>query len=91
MRITAEVSLYPLTENYESIVIDFIQKLKRDSIRVEVNGLSTQLFGEYEEVMNLLQKEAKLLFEQQKAVLVMKFTASDKELTIEQLPDILKE
>jgi uncharacterized protein YqgV (UPF0045/DUF77 family) len=90
MRITAEISLYPLTENYEQVVIDFIQRLKRDTIRVEVNGLSTQLFGDYDEVMELLQVEAKSLFARQQAVLVMKIAAGDKELTKEALPAILK-
>lgn len=90
MRITAEISLYPLTENYGQVVIDFIQRFKSDTIRVEVNGLSTQLFGDYDEVMGLLQAEAKRLFASQKAVLLMKITAGDKELTKEALPDVLK-
>ena len=90
MRITAEISLYPLTEDYKQIVVDFIKTLKKEDLRVEVNGLSTQIFGEYDDVMELVQREAKRLFKQQKAVLVMKFTAGDEELTPEQVPEELK-
>ncbi len=91
MQATVEISLYPLTENYAEVVIEFIQRLKRDTIRMEVNGLSTQLFGEYEELMDLLQAEARRLFSERKAVIVMKFTAGPDALTKERLPEVLKD
>ncbi len=89
MKATLEISMYPLTENYEQVVINFIEKVKtRPNLRVEVNGLSTQVFGDYDEVMKLLSEDAKSSLEDQKAVFVFKLAAG--ELTKEQLPENLK-
>lgn len=86
---TVEISMYALEDAYEQKVIDFIQRVKHNkNIRVEVNGLSTQLFGEYEELMDVLKKEMKTVFENGKAVFVLKLAGS--ELTKEKLPEILK-
>lgn len=50
--ISAELSLYPLTPDYEPLIIDFIRLLKQQpGITVATNGLSTQLTGSYPEVM----------------------------------------
>lgn len=53
--ISAEISLYPLTTNYETIVIDFI-KLLRDQPGIELmtNQISTQVTGSYADVMQAL-------------------------------------
>jgi len=89
MTATVEISMYALEDAYEQKVIDFIQRIKQNKgIRVEVNGLSTQLFGEYDELMNLLRDEMKTVFENGKAVFVLKLAGS--ELTREKLPPILK-
>ena len=86
---TVEISMYALENAYEQKVIDFIQRIKRNkNIRVEVNGLSTQLFGEYNELMDLLRDEMKSVFENGKAVFVLKLAGS--ELTKDKLPEILK-
>lgn len=89
MILTCEISMYPLSENYARIVTDFIIKIKKyEGIRVEVNGLSTQLFGEYSVLMNVLHTELKEVFENQKAVFVLKLAAGEH--TVENLPDTLK-
>lgn len=50
--ISAEISLYPLTPDYENIIIDFIHLLRaQPGLKVTTNGLSTQLTGEYSAVM----------------------------------------
>jgi uncharacterized protein YqgV (UPF0045/DUF77 family) len=86
---TIEISMYSLTDAYEQNVIDFIQRIKLNkNIRVEVNGLSTQLFGEYDELMEVLKQEMKTVFDNGKAVFVLKLAGS--ELTKEKLPEILK-
>ena len=52
---SAELSLYPLTTDYEPIIIDFIHALRaQPGVRVATNGLSTQLTGEYKAVMAAL-------------------------------------
>ena len=81
--------MYALTDGYAEKVIDFIQRVKQNkNIRVEVNGLSTQLFGEYDLLMNVLKKEMKHDFETGKAVFLLKIAGM--ELTREKLPDVLK-
>ncbi|MEI6489144.1 MAG: hypothetical protein WCP52_09290 [Bacteroidota bacterium] len=87
---TVEVSMYALTDDYAPKVIDFIQRIKQNkNIRVEVNGLSTQLFGEYDELMLVLKNEMKHDFDNGKVVFLLKLAGS--ELTKEKLPDILKQ
>ena len=86
---TVEISMYALENAYEQKVIDFIRRIRGNkNIRVEVNGLSTQLFGDYEELMATLTGEMKQVFESGKAVFVLKLAGS--ELTKEKLPEILK-
>jgi len=89
MTATIEISMYALTEGYEQKVIDFIQRVKKNkNIRVEVNGLSTMLFGEYEELMKTVKDEMKHDFDTGKSVFIMKIAGS--ELTWEKLPEVLK-
>ena len=89
MQVTVEVSLYPLTENFEQVVIDYIHEIKKTAgIKVEVNGLSTQLFGEYDLVMETLAKVNKKTFEAYKCVVQMKMAQGEK--SVENLPDVLK-
>jgi uncharacterized protein YqgV (UPF0045/DUF77 family) len=86
---TVEISMYSLTDAYEQKVIDFIQRIKLNKdIRVEVNGLSTQLFGEYNMLMEVLKTEMKTVFEEGKAVFILKLAGM--ELTKDKLPEILK-
>lgn len=55
MIISAELSLYPLTPDYEPVIVDFIIALRNQpGLRVATNGLSTQLTGEYTAVMAAL-------------------------------------
>lgn len=89
MKATAEISMYPLHENYEAAITAFILRLKQNKdLTVDVNGLSTQLFGDYDRVMNVLQEEMKLSLEEQTVVFVIKLTKGL--LTAGDLPEILK-
>lgn len=64
MKTSIELSMYPLQENYEELIIDFIDRLNvHQEIEVVTNGMSTQVFGEYDQVMGLLQREIKTSFE----------------------------
>jgi uncharacterized protein YqgV (UPF0045/DUF77 family) len=86
---TIEISMYALTDGYEEKVIDFIQRIKKNKeIRVEVGGLSTMLYGEYNLLMQVVKEEMKHDFENGKAVFILKIAGS--ELTKEKLPDSLK-
>ncbi len=64
MKITAEISMYPLRENYVDPIQSFIKKLDQyPEIVRNTNNLSTQISGEYNDVMNCLNKEIKPVFE----------------------------
>lgn len=58
MKISVDISMYPLNQNYESEIIAFIKHLQSyNNVEIKINGLSTQLFGEYQDIMNILNSE----------------------------------
>lgn len=53
MNVSVDISLYPLTEDFLTVVDEFIQRLKNEpDLTVKVNDLSTQVFGDYETVLS---------------------------------------
>ena len=79
MKLTVEISLYPLNENFIQHVKGFIAKLKSyEELSVLSNNVSTQISGEYDYVMQVLNNEIKNVFEEVRSVLVMKFLMGDK-------------
>ncbi|MGB0862221.1 MAG: YkoF family thiamine/hydroxymethylpyrimidine-binding protein [Saprospiraceae bacterium] len=73
MQTTVEISLYPLHQDYENRVIDFLDKINAyEDIVVETNGVSTQIFGDYFKIMEMLTKEMHDVLTSQPAMFVMK-------------------
>jgi len=74
MDIGVEISLYPLHQQYIPPIEDFIARINRDgALRVVTNSMSTQIFGDYDAVMQRLLPELRTTFEHNdKAVFVMK-------------------
>jgi uncharacterized protein YqgV (UPF0045/DUF77 family) len=74
MNVSIELSMYPLGREYIPEIKAFIARLKKDEqVECQVNGMSTQIFGEYRHVMQLLNDEMASTFEQDgKCVFVMK-------------------
>jgi uncharacterized protein YqgV (UPF0045/DUF77 family) len=55
MHVSVDISLYPLTPDYEEPIKFFIQRLNEaEGIEVATNPLTTQLTGDYDRVMTLL-------------------------------------
>jgi uncharacterized protein YqgV (UPF0045/DUF77 family) len=79
MKTTVEISKYPLNEDYEPPILDFIERLnKNEKLRVNTNMTSTHVIGEYDYVMGVLQKEIKDSFVKYgKAIFVMKILNGD--------------
>ena len=79
MKTTVELSKYPLNADYEPPILDFIGRLNvHQNIIVKTNATSTHVVGDYDEVMNILQKEIKCSFEKYgKAIFVMKVLNGD--------------
>ena len=79
MNISVELTLSPLQDNFETPIIDFIKALRASGLRVMENPLSTQIYGPYEVVMDLLQTELKEVFEAvDQGLLFMKIVKSDR-------------
>ena len=79
MNISVELTLMPLQDDYRDHIVDFIKRLRDTNLRVEENGLSTQVYGEYDEVMTFLNKELKKSFTEAKAVIAnMKIVKTDR-------------
>lgn len=57
MPLTAELSLYPLREDYAAVVLAFIEMLARDQgLTVRTNPTSTHLSGDYDAVMDTVRE-----------------------------------
>ena len=80
MRISVDISLYPLTEDYVEPILAFIAQLESNSkLIVKRNSLSTQVFGEYRDVMDMLNKEIEVVFDElPHSVFTMKFIGTDR-------------
>lgn len=79
MKISVELTLTPLQDSFEPIIIQFIKKLRASGLTVLENPLSTQVYGEYDAVMNLLNAEIKEAFElMDRGLLYMKIVKSDR-------------
>jgi uncharacterized protein YqgV (UPF0045/DUF77 family) len=74
MRVAVDISLYPLTDDFIPPIKDVIERLNTyASIEVVTNPMSTQLRGEYDDVMAAIRQEVKTSFDKSpKAVFVMK-------------------
>ena len=75
MEIAVDMSLYPLATEFIPPIEAFIARLQATrGLKVVTNSLSTQVFGEYAQVMEILTREMRTTFaENDKAVFVMKF------------------
>lgn len=73
MKTTIEISNYPLNEDFETIILDFIERCKSSGLTTKVNATSTHIQGDYEQVFEVLQKEIKHSFEKHgKMIFVVK-------------------
>ena len=74
MQVAVDISLYPFQEDLIPPIRDVIERLNGDpELDVVTNPMSTQIRGDYDKVMGLLQTEIKTTFEQlPKAIFVMK-------------------
>ena len=52
MMLTAELSLYPLQQDYIPVIRRFIEELNtRDGLDIVTNAMSTQIRGDFDRVM----------------------------------------
>ncbi|MFN3237080.1 MAG: YkoF family thiamine/hydroxymethylpyrimidine-binding protein [Pseudomonadales bacterium] len=79
MKTSIDMSLYPLTEDYIPAIKEFIDRVSAyEGVAVKRNDLSTQLFGDYDQIMDLLKVEIKRSWQTHgKGIFVVKFLLDD--------------
>ena len=79
MKISVELTLLPLNDNYKIAIKNFIIKLRSLGFKVMENPMSTQVYGEYDALMSALQKAVKESFENEPSVVFnMKIIKGDR-------------
>ena len=79
MKISVELTLIPLNENYKIAIKNFIKKLRTLGFKIVENPMSTQIYGEYDALMSSLQEAIKEPFEKEPSVVLnMKIIKGDR-------------
>jgi uncharacterized protein YqgV (UPF0045/DUF77 family) len=78
MKTSVEISYYPLNQEYVPPIREFIDRINTyEGLTVQTNGMSTQIFGEYDVLMDALTKEIRQSFNHPHSVFVMKVINAD--------------
>ena len=88
MKITVDISMYPLDSNYIPPIKGFIRALRaHEEMEIVTNQLSTQIRGDFDVVMSALRDcMRESMISNRKVVFVTRFLNSD--LEIGRLPNI---
>lgn len=79
MYLSVQISHYPLQDDYKPCIKEVIQRLSKSGLEVHTNQMSTQIFGEYDQVMKVLSETMKWSFETHgKAVFTANFLEGDR-------------
>lgn len=79
MNVSVDISMYPLHKDFEKPIIAFIKKLRDSKFHTEENGLSTQIFGEYLEVMQFVNANIhEVLLQEENCVFALKIVTEDR-------------
>jgi uncharacterized protein YqgV (UPF0045/DUF77 family) len=79
MDISVELTLTPLQDNYEELIIKFIKKIRDSGFTISENALSTQIYGDYDDIMEWLNTEIKLALElMENGLMFIKIVKSDR-------------
>jgi len=78
MRTSVEISYYPLYDEFLNPIRDFINRInKYPNLVVQTNGMSTQIFGKYSDIMTALSHEIQESFELPHSVFIIKIVNAD--------------
>ncbi len=79
MKVSVELTFSPLQDDFKDHIINFIKKLRTSDLTLIETPLSTQVYGDYDDVMKFLTSEIKNAFElMDKGLLFMKIVKSDR-------------
>tara|TARA_B100000123_G_scaffold237085_1_gene188727 strand:- start:835 stop:1098 length:264 start_codon:yes stop_codon:yes gene_type:complete len=79
MKTTVEISLYKLQEedssgNYKLIVKKFLKSIQNKNLEIETNGLSSLIYGDYSDIIELLNNEVRDFLDKYRSVFVLKIS-----------------
>lgn len=79
MKLSVEISMYPLKDEYIPAIQDFIDRLNQHrELKVMTNTMSTQVFGDYDLLMDVMKREMRAAYEKfGRAIFVCKFIEGD--------------
>ena len=70
MNVSIEITLMPLNNNYKEVIKNFIMSLRNNGFKVFENPLSTQIYGDYDKIMNLLNSKIKSVFSENNGIMI---------------------
>ncbi|PLW97178.1 MAG: hypothetical protein C0591_07305 [Marinilabiliales bacterium] len=86
MNTSVDISYYPLHSEFIPPIKDFITRLNQHpDMKVNTNGMSTQVFGKYSYVMEAITKEIEKSFELPHSVFILKIINADLQIHTKEL------
>jgi uncharacterized protein YqgV (UPF0045/DUF77 family) len=71
--------MYPLHKDFETPIQEFIKKLRTTNFQISENPLSTQVYGDYMEVMNWINNNIHASFlNEENCVFILKIIKGDR-------------
>ncbi|MDA9892373.1 hypothetical protein N9V60_03190 [Flavobacteriaceae bacterium] len=70
MKLSAELTLTPLKDDFIPTIKNFIKSIRESKFMVLENPLSTQIYGDFDDLMTFLIPEIKAVFEKEDAVIL---------------------
>ena len=79
MKASVDISLYPLADDYIPAIQEFIDRVQTyPEVAVVRNDLSTQIYGDYDVVTDILKAEIRLSWEKYgESIFVVKYLRDD--------------
>jgi len=79
MKASFDISLYPLHQDFEKPIKDFIRKLRQSGFELIETPLSTQVYGDFSKIMSWLDKNLGDTLQNQKhCVVTIKIVKGDR-------------
>ena len=75
MNISVEISYFPLIENFDTPVLEFLATLKQNSnIEIVVGKMSSTITGDYNEVMKIMHSSIYKVMENYPSIFTLKLS-----------------
>ena len=70
MNVSIEITLMPLNNNYKEVIKEFILSIRNSGLKILENPLSTQIYGDFDKAMDLLNSEIKNVFSKNNGIMI---------------------